>query len=161
MTLTTFLTFFSKSERRKYAGHEVLLNRVSNLQPTGHDDTLTTEPLSRDTRVLEYNAVSLYRKKRVFRIVHLQCYQYFNLLHSHACTFRACPCCALVKGVFVHFIHSFIQMCSGKRGLYALPSFIRMFPGKRGLPAFSSFAITCSGKRGSSCISLICYNLLC
>ena len=64
MTLNTFLISFSKGERRKYAGHEVLLHRVSNLQPPGHDDTLTTEPLLRDTRVLEYNAVSLYRKKK-------------------------------------------------------------------------------------------------
>ena len=42
MTLTTFLTSFRKGERRKYAGHEVFLNQVSNLQPPGHDDTLTT-----------------------------------------------------------------------------------------------------------------------
>ena len=55
----------SAKVREKYAGHEVLLNRVSNLQPTGHDGTLTTEPLWRDTRILEYNAVSLYRKKNL------------------------------------------------------------------------------------------------
>ena len=42
---TTFLTFFSRGERRKYAGKKVGLNRVSNSQPPGHEsDVLTTEP---------------------------------------------------------------------------------------------------------------------
>ena len=41
--LTTFLTFL-RGERRTYAGKKVCLNRVSNLQPPGHEsDTLTTE----------------------------------------------------------------------------------------------------------------------
>ena len=45
---TTFLTCFSRGERRKYAGREVCLNRVSNAQPPGHEsDTLTTEPPGR------------------------------------------------------------------------------------------------------------------
>ena len=98
MTLTTFLTSFSKGESRKYAGHEGLLNRVSNLQAPGHDDKLSTGPLWRDTRVLEYNMVSLYRKKKefnavslyrkkVFRIVHFRCYQCFDSkiysIHMH------------------------------------------------------------------------------
>ena len=43
---TTFLTYFSKEEGRKYAKKKVHLNRVSNSQPSGHEsDTLTTEPL--------------------------------------------------------------------------------------------------------------------
>ena len=45
---TTFLTCFSKGERRKYAVKKVRLNRVSNSQPTGREsDTLTTEPPGR------------------------------------------------------------------------------------------------------------------
>ena len=41
--LTTFLTCF-RDERRKYAGKTVHLNRVSNLQPPGHEsDKFTTE----------------------------------------------------------------------------------------------------------------------
>ena len=46
---TTFLTCFSRGERRKYTGKRVRLNRVSNSQPPGHEsDTLTTEPPRRD-----------------------------------------------------------------------------------------------------------------
>ena len=42
--LTTFLTCFCRSERRKYAQKKVRLIRGSNLQPPGHEsDTLTTE----------------------------------------------------------------------------------------------------------------------
>ena len=42
---TTFLTRFCRGERQKYAGKKSCLNRVSNLQPPGHEsDTLTTEP---------------------------------------------------------------------------------------------------------------------
>ena len=41
---TTFLTCFSKGERRKYARKKFRLNRVSTSQPPGHEsDTLTTE----------------------------------------------------------------------------------------------------------------------
>ena len=41
---TTFLTCSYRGERWKYAGKKVRLNRVSNLQPQGHEsDTLTTE----------------------------------------------------------------------------------------------------------------------
>ena len=44
-TPTTFLTYFSSGERRKYARKKVFLNRVSNSQPPGHEsDTLTTGP---------------------------------------------------------------------------------------------------------------------
>ena len=41
----TFLTCFSRSERRKYAGKKFRLNRVSNSQPpAGHESNiLTTE----------------------------------------------------------------------------------------------------------------------
>ena len=40
----TFLTYFCRGERRKYAGKKSCLNRVSNSQPPGHEsDTLTTE----------------------------------------------------------------------------------------------------------------------
>ena len=42
---TTFLTCFSRGERRKYAGKKSRLNQGSNSQPPGHEsDTLTTEP---------------------------------------------------------------------------------------------------------------------
>ena len=41
---TTSLTCFSTGERRKYTGKKVLLDRVSNSQPPGHEsDTLTTD----------------------------------------------------------------------------------------------------------------------
>ena len=40
----TFLTYFCRGERRKYAGKKVCLNRGSSSQPPGHEsDTLTTE----------------------------------------------------------------------------------------------------------------------
>ena len=40
---TTFMTWFSRDERRKNAGKKVHLNRVSNLYPPGHEsDSLTT-----------------------------------------------------------------------------------------------------------------------
>ena len=42
---TTFLTYFCKGERQKYAGKKFSLNWGSNSQPPGHEsDTLTTEP---------------------------------------------------------------------------------------------------------------------
>ena len=42
---TSFLTCFSRVERRKYDGKKVSLNQVSNSQPPGHEsDTLTTQP---------------------------------------------------------------------------------------------------------------------
>ena len=45
---TTFLTCFSRGERRNYAGKKFRLNRVLNSQPQGHEsDTLTTEPPGR------------------------------------------------------------------------------------------------------------------
>ena len=45
---TTFLTFFCRGERQKYAGKKSRLNRGSNSQPPGHEsDTLTTEPTGR------------------------------------------------------------------------------------------------------------------
>ena len=47
---TTFLTCFSRGERRKYmcAGKKVRLNQVSNSQPPGHwSETLITEPPGR------------------------------------------------------------------------------------------------------------------
>ena len=45
---TTFLTYFCRGERRKYAGKKVCLNRGSNSKPPGHEsDTLTTEPPGR------------------------------------------------------------------------------------------------------------------
>ena len=45
---TTFLTWFYRGERRKYAGKKSRLNRGSNSQPPGHEsDTLTTEPPGR------------------------------------------------------------------------------------------------------------------
>ena len=42
---TTFLTGFSRGERRKYARKKLRFNRRLNSQPPGHEsDTLTTEP---------------------------------------------------------------------------------------------------------------------
>ena len=50
---TTFLTIFSRVEKRKYAGKKSRLYRVSNSQPPGHEsDTLTTEPRGRGRRPL-------------------------------------------------------------------------------------------------------------
>ena len=49
---TTFLTYFSRGERRKYARKKVCLKRGSNSQPPGHEsDTLTTEPPGRASDV--------------------------------------------------------------------------------------------------------------
>ena len=51
--LTTFLTCFSRGQRRKYAGKKSRLNRRSNSQPPGHEsDTLTTELPGRDRKVV-------------------------------------------------------------------------------------------------------------
>ena len=45
---TTFLTYFCRSKRRKYAGKKVHRNRGSNSQQPGHEsNTLTTEPPGR------------------------------------------------------------------------------------------------------------------
>ena len=45
---STFLTYFCRGERRKYARKESHLNRGSNSQPPGHEsDMLTTEPHGR------------------------------------------------------------------------------------------------------------------
>ena len=45
---TTFLTCFSRGERRKYARKKFDLNRGSNSQPKGYEfDTLSTEPPGR------------------------------------------------------------------------------------------------------------------
>ena len=48
---TTFLTCFSRSEKRKYAGKKVRLNCVLNSQPPGHEpDTLNTGPPGQGTQ---------------------------------------------------------------------------------------------------------------
>ena len=53
VTPTTFLTCFCRSQRRKYAGKKVRLNRGSNLRPPGHEsDKLTTELPGRGATVL-------------------------------------------------------------------------------------------------------------
>ena len=45
---TSFLTYFSRGERQKYAGQKICLNQVSSSQPPGHEsDTFITEPLGR------------------------------------------------------------------------------------------------------------------
>ena len=45
---TTFLTWFCRGKRRKYARKKSRRNWVSNSQPPGHEsDTFTTEPLGR------------------------------------------------------------------------------------------------------------------
>ena len=50
---TTFLTCFSRGERRQYAGKKSCLNWGSNSQPPGHEsDMLTTEPPGRGIRFL-------------------------------------------------------------------------------------------------------------
>ena len=42
---TTFLTCFCRGLRQKYVGKRVLLNQVSNSQPSGHEsEMLTSEP---------------------------------------------------------------------------------------------------------------------
>ena len=47
---TTFLTYFCRGERRKYARKKSCLNWGSNSQPPGHEsDTLTIEPPRRAT----------------------------------------------------------------------------------------------------------------
>ena len=64
----------------KICRKKVCLNRVWNSQPPGHEfDMLTTEPSWWGTRVLEFNAVSLYGKK-VFRIFLHQYFQCFDFL---------------------------------------------------------------------------------
>ena len=51
---TTFLTSFSRGERRKYAGKKDRLNRVSNSQPPRlKSDTLTIEPPGRGSNRFE------------------------------------------------------------------------------------------------------------
>ena len=46
---TTFLTYFCRGERRKYAGKKGRINRGSNSQTSGPEsDMLTTEPPGRD-----------------------------------------------------------------------------------------------------------------
>ena len=51
---TSFLTCFSRGERRKYAGKKFRLNRVSNSQPPGHkSDTINTEPPGAGTEILD------------------------------------------------------------------------------------------------------------
>ena len=51
---TTFLTCFSRGERRKYTGKKSRLNWGSNSQPPGHEsDTLTTEPPGRGFFAIE------------------------------------------------------------------------------------------------------------
>ena len=65
MTPTTFPKCFNKGERWKYSGKEVCLNRIWNSQPPGHEFYMvTTEPSWWGTRVFEFNAVSLYEKKK-------------------------------------------------------------------------------------------------
>ena len=45
---TTFLIYFCRGERRKYAGKKSRLNQGSNSQSPGHEtNTLTTEPPGR------------------------------------------------------------------------------------------------------------------
>ena len=45
---TTFLTYFCRGERRKYAEKKSCLDQGSYSQPPGHEsDTLTTEPPGR------------------------------------------------------------------------------------------------------------------
>ena len=52
---TTFLTYFCRGERQKYAGKKSRLNQGSNSQPTGHEsDTLTTEPPGRGVRIIDW-----------------------------------------------------------------------------------------------------------
>ena len=62
MTLTTFLTSFNKGERRKYAGHEVLLNQVSNLN---HQLMMTRSPLGHSGGTPGFwNIIPIIQKKK-------------------------------------------------------------------------------------------------
>ena len=77
---TTFLTCFCRSERRKYAGKKVHLNRGSNSQPPGHEsDMLITKPPGRGRKHFE--------KRRVFSP--------FPIMFSKGCSFlrnfESCP----------------------------------------------------------------------
>ena len=52
--LTTFLTYFSRVERRKYAREKGCLNWVLNPQPAGHEsDTLTSELPGLGNKILD------------------------------------------------------------------------------------------------------------
>ena len=54
---TPFLTYICRGERRKYAGKKVRLNRGSNSQLLGHNNTLVIEPPGRGKRMVgEYGA---------------------------------------------------------------------------------------------------------
>ena len=56
--LTTFLTCFCKSERRKYTGKKVCLNWGSNSKPPGHEsDMLTAEPPRRSKTNNYYGSI--------------------------------------------------------------------------------------------------------
>ena len=53
---TTFLIWFWKGERWKYAGKKSRLKRGSNSQPPGYEsDMLTTEPSGRGPHVQDMN----------------------------------------------------------------------------------------------------------
>ena len=65
---TTFLTYFCRGERRKYAGKKSYFNRGSNSQPPGHEsNTLTTEPPGRGGVQQGYNQNFLLFPKRFHR----------------------------------------------------------------------------------------------
>ena len=65
---TTFITCFSRDERRKYTGKKVCIDRVSNSQtPSNESDTLTTEQPGRATAMAESNAVTNRRVKNFER----------------------------------------------------------------------------------------------
>ena len=56
---TTFLKYFCRGERRKYAGKKVRLNRGSNSQPPGHkSDTGITEPPERSEKGVKRHATN-------------------------------------------------------------------------------------------------------
>ena len=61
LTPNTFITYFCRGDKRKYAGKKIRLNRGSNSQPPGHEcNTLTTEPPGGGfwKEAFEYNAAS-------------------------------------------------------------------------------------------------------
>ena len=64
---TTFLTCFSRGERRKYAGNKFRQKRVSNSQPPGHEsDTLRQKRQKNDLE----NVCLITDKGSIYRICH-------------------------------------------------------------------------------------------
>ena len=72
---TTFLTWFCRGERRKYAGKKSRLNRGSNSQPPGHEsDTLTMSHLGGAFK----GSWSVIKKMKMSNYLHIPTYIWAN-----------------------------------------------------------------------------------